>query len=242
MISKLKRKIFIYRKFAINKTLTKFAEHKHTKSNTMNYSIIPMKPITHEAELVLLSMSLSRRDTAHDHANILGPEDLIKTVAESFGYTYDQLIEKNRLQPLPEIRYVLMWYFTEKVKLTQQATGDLFKRDHATCNHARRRVEERMYDRKMNEIYLTVMGVVETSGYDSTKNDAVRKKDGIILARMNNRFGMNPIKLNGTTFRQWCRFNGYEHSEVNALLIRAAANKLVHFLKDAENKNTFQFI
>lgn len=205
----------------------------------MNY---PMKPISHETELALLSISEFSREGKYDHTNLLTPERLIEVVAHNYGYTFAEVITPNRAKRLVLIRQVLIYNFVTNWKLTQQATGDLFNRDHSTVNASIKKVLNRAYDPEMNQIYKEVFEIINTHSADLSINKNARRNDYAVLARIRRRFGLEIVKINGCKFKNLMRFNGISDIEVNEIILRLSSVNAIRLINEPSCKNGFQII
>lgn len=145
--------------FAINKTLTKFAEHKHTNSNQMN--TIAQRSISHQEELQQLSLSVYSRVAKFILDVSSNPELIIDLVCRNYCIERSQLVKKSRDQPHTQIRQVLMWYFHKKLGVSQYEASAYFNKGHCTCIHAYKVVENAGKDPLIKYHFDRVMDVIE---------------------------------------------------------------------------------
>lgn len=62
----------------------------------------------------------------------LKKEFIIDEVCSYYHIKEEELRTKSRVQPLPEIRYVCMYFLREYTLLSLSKIGDIFERDHST--------------------------------------------------------------------------------------------------------------
>lgn len=60
---------------------------------------------------------------------------LIGKIAESHGYTYEDIVGRSRQRPLAHARFHVCWYLTQKMKVSENGVGRMMNKDHATVRH-----------------------------------------------------------------------------------------------------------
>lgn len=68
---------------------------------------------------------------------------IIQTVAEAHGFTPAGLLQRGRPSRIAVPRQVAMMLIRDLTGLSLQAVGDIFRKNHGTVIHAKKRVEER---------------------------------------------------------------------------------------------------
>jgi chromosomal replication initiator protein len=71
----------------------------------------------------------------------LGPEEIIRTTATSFGFSTDDVLSPSRRQPLVMCRQVSMYLCRELTDLSLPKIGEAFNRDHTTVLHSVEKVK-----------------------------------------------------------------------------------------------------
>ena len=66
----------------------------------------------------------------------LGPDEIIRTTASSFGFSVDDVLSPSRRQPLVMCRQVSMYLCRELTDLSLPKIGEAFNRDHTTVLHS----------------------------------------------------------------------------------------------------------
>ena len=71
----------------------------------------------------------------------LGPETIIRTTAQNFGFSVDDVLSSSRRQPLVLCRQVAMYLCRELTDLSLPRIGEHFNRDHTTVLHSVEKVK-----------------------------------------------------------------------------------------------------
>jgi chromosomal replication initiator protein len=71
----------------------------------------------------------------------LGPETIIRTTAQSFGFSVEDVLSSSRRQPLVLCRQVSMYLCRELTDLSLPKIGEHFNRDHTTVLHSVEKVK-----------------------------------------------------------------------------------------------------
>ncbi|MEX0795858.1 MAG: chromosomal replication initiator protein DnaA [Acidimicrobiia bacterium] len=71
----------------------------------------------------------------------LGPEEIIRTTATSFGFSAEDVLSPSRRQPLVMCRQVSMYLCRELTDLSLPKIGEAFNRDHTTVLHSVEKVK-----------------------------------------------------------------------------------------------------
>jgi len=66
----------------------------------------------------------------------LGPETIIRTTAQAFGFTVEDVLSSSRRQPLVLCRQISMYLCRELTDLSLPKIGEHFNRDHTTVLHS----------------------------------------------------------------------------------------------------------
>jgi chromosomal replication initiator protein len=82
------------------------------------------------AQRVLQDMVIANEPVA------LGPDEIIRTTASSFGFSVDDVLSPSRRQPLVMCRQVSMYLCRELTDLSLPKIGEAFNRDHTTVLHS----------------------------------------------------------------------------------------------------------
>ncbi|MEA1902793.1 MAG: chromosomal replication initiator protein DnaA [Actinomycetota bacterium] len=78
---------------------------------------------------------------ATDEPVPLGPDIIIRTTAQSFGFTVEDVLSSSRRQPLVLCRQVAMYLCRELTDLSLPKIGGYFNRDHTTVLHSVEKVK-----------------------------------------------------------------------------------------------------
>ena len=101
--------------------------------------------------------------TLADHHRSVGPDEIIDTVATFYTVSRDQLMGKRRLKQLVRPRHVAMWLVREQTELSFPEIGRVFGRDHATIQHACKKIRSHLDQdadlRSSIEAILRTLGV-----------------------------------------------------------------------------------
>lgn len=71
----------------------------------------------------------------------LGPETIIRTTAQAYGFSVDDVLSASRRQPLVLCRQISMYLCRELTDLSLPKIGDHFNRDHTTVLHSVEKVK-----------------------------------------------------------------------------------------------------
>ena len=71
----------------------------------------------------------------------LGPETIIRTTAQAFGFSVEDVLSSSRRQPLVLCRQISMYLCRELTDLSLPKIGDHFNRDHTTVLHSVEKVK-----------------------------------------------------------------------------------------------------
>ncbi len=71
----------------------------------------------------------------------LGPETIIRTTAQAFGFSVDDVLSSSRRQPLVLCRQIAMYLCRELTDLSLPKIGEHFNRDHTTVLHSVEKVK-----------------------------------------------------------------------------------------------------
>ncbi len=78
---------------------------------------------------------------ASDEPVPLGPETIIRTSAQSYGFSVDDVLSSSRRQPLVLCRQIAMYLCRELTDLSLPKIGEHFNRDHTTVLHSVEKVK-----------------------------------------------------------------------------------------------------
>ena len=86
-------------------------------------------------------------------------DTVLNDVAHAFNVTKKEMTSKSRKKEFVEARHVAMYLIHKKLNRTQEATGEIFDRDHSTVVHALKKVNnimetEKDFRRTVNKIIL----------------------------------------------------------------------------------------
>ena len=86
-------------------------------------------------------------------------DTVLNDVAHAFNVTKKEMISKSRKRPFTDARQLAMYLINQHLNRTQEATGEIFDRDHATVIHALKKVNnimdtEKNYRIKVNKIII----------------------------------------------------------------------------------------
>ena len=111
-----------------------------------------------DQELLRLSRSVATRDTfEYVQLKEHQVDELIQYAAVLFNVSVQDIRGKSRLNPVSQVRQVLMWYLRNHIGMTFEAIGHIFKRDHSTVLYGCRVVDNWQYDHKIKTIYSLFM-------------------------------------------------------------------------------------
>tara|TARA_R100001530_G_scaffold101002_1_gene70231 strand:+ start:107 stop:469 length:363 start_codon:yes stop_codon:yes gene_type:complete len=71
-------------------------------------------------------------------------DTVLNDVAHAFNVTKKEMTSKSRKRPFTDARHLAMYLINQHLNRTQEATGEIFDRDHSTVNHANKSVNNRM--------------------------------------------------------------------------------------------------
>ena len=71
----------------------------------------------------------------------LGPETIIRTTAQAFGFSVEDVLSSSRRQPLVQCRQIAMYLCRELTDLSLPKIGEHFNRDHTTVLHSVEKVK-----------------------------------------------------------------------------------------------------
>jgi chromosomal replication initiator protein len=71
----------------------------------------------------------------------LGPETIIRTTAQTFGFSVEDVLSSSRRQPLVLCRQISMYLCRELTDLSLPKIGNHFNRDHTTVLHSVEKVK-----------------------------------------------------------------------------------------------------
>jgi chromosomal replication initiator protein len=104
----------------------------------------------------------------------LGPDEIIRTTATSFGFSVDDVLSPSRRQPLVMCRQVSMYLCRELTDLSLPKIGEAFNRDHTTVLHSVDKVKRVL--RSDRAVFDRVTQLTQ----DLRKGDGVPTANGLI--------------------------------------------------------------
>ncbi len=82
----------------------------------------------------------------------LTPEKIIKKVAAHYGITSEDLLGKSQMKTIALPRRVAMYYCRQNLKLTFQAIGKVFSKDHSTVMSSCKQIQKDLDEKKINPL------------------------------------------------------------------------------------------
>jgi chromosomal replication initiator protein len=104
----------------------------------------------------------------------LGPDEIIRTTATSFGFSVDDVLSPSRRQPLVMCRQVSMYLCRELTDLSLPKIGEAFNRDHTTVLHSVDKVKRIL--RSDRAVYDRVTQLTQ----DLRKGDGISTADRVL--------------------------------------------------------------